>query len=243
MDSLAPPWTSNMKPQGGTKGHLGLQKADGYMFIHGGFLSHGGTPSSHPFIDGCSMEIIHPASYWGAYILGNRQQFLMHQNYVSTCIHPTIHTLRTFQYKTLPNYTIEYNRIRYVLFIAFNWSLFSQFAPWPQDSCQPNCFKPFFTGVFTTAWVAVWALIAGGNGEVICRRSLSPKNFFWKIECSSMFLLNLSREWGLLGLFLIVVMDHSLTAYQVPGSFDPCLSIFIQFSGSRWNLWPSKLQH
>ena len=27
-----------------------------------------------------------------------------------------------------------------------------------------------------------------------------------------------------MGLFLIVVMDH-LIAYQVPGSFDPCLSM------------------
>jgi hypothetical protein len=45
-----------------------------------------------------------------------------------------------------------------------------------------------------------------------------------------------------MGLFLIVVMDH-LIAYQVPGSFDPCLSMFIQFSGYRLNLWPSNLQH
>lgn len=45
-----------------------------------------------------------------------------------------------------------------------------------EDSCQPNCFKPFFTGVFTTAWVAVWALIAGGLGVKHAR--LVKKNEF-----------------------------------------------------------------
>ena len=34
---------------------------------YGGFLSHGGTPSSHPFID-CIFHEINP---WGTSILGN----------------------------------------------------------------------------------------------------------------------------------------------------------------------------
>ncbi|CAE7334423.1 unnamed protein product [Symbiodinium necroappetens] len=30
-----------------------------------------------------------------------------------------------------------------------------------EDTCQPHCFNPIFTGSFTVGWVVVWAIIAG----------------------------------------------------------------------------------
>mmetsp|Transcript_35642 Transcript_35642/g.74158 ORF Transcript_35642/g.74158 Transcript_35642/m.74158 type:complete len:495 (+) Transcript_35642:35-1519(+) len=33
-----------------------------------------------------------------------------------------------------------------------------------EDTCQPHCFNPIFTGSFTVGWVVVWAIIAGFLG-------------------------------------------------------------------------------